>query len=167
MLNDLRGYIELANGLSEVTSAKAKEIAMMLVSQGLALSTKAPDVKGQIQELADELLSTSRHNREMLVGLVRAEVDRTVGRMGFVREDELAAVRRHVQRLEQQLHELQGKGAAPKKPAAKKPAARKSAAKKPAAKKSAAKDTSATAASVAPESPAVATDASAATDDAS
>ncbi|MDD2858465.1 MAG: hypothetical protein PHU75_07305 [Candidatus Nanopelagicales bacterium] len=150
MLNDLRGYIELANGLSEVTSAKAKEIAMMLVSQGLALSTKAPDVKGQIQELADELLSTSRHNREMLVGLVRAEVDRTVSRMGFVREDELAAVRRHVQRLEQQLHELQGKGAAPKKSAAKKSAVKKSAPKKSAAKKPAAEQ------SAAPEAPSAA-----------
>lgn len=133
MLNDLRGYIELANGLTEVTRAKAQEIAMMLVSQGLALSTKAPDVKGQIQELADDLLSTSRHNREMLVGLVRAEVDRTVGRMGFVREDELAAVRRHVQRVEQQLHDLQGAGST----IAKKRAAKKPAAKKPADKKAA------------------------------
>jgi polyhydroxyalkanoate synthesis regulator phasin len=100
MLNDLRGYLQLANGLSDVTKAKAKEIAMELVSQGIALSTKAPDIKGQVQELTDELLSTSRNNREMLIGLVTSEVDRAVSRMGFVREDELAAVRRHVQRLE-------------------------------------------------------------------
>ena len=56
MLNDLRGYLQLANGLSDVTKAKAKEIAKELVSQGIQLSTKAPDLKGQVQELAYELL---------------------------------------------------------------------------------------------------------------
>ncbi|MDP2288463.1 MAG: polyhydroxyalkanoate synthesis protein PhaF [Actinomycetota bacterium] len=131
MLNDLRGYLQLANGLTDVTAAKAKDMAASLIAQGLILSTKAPDLVGQVQELADDLLSTSRNNREMLKGLVRTEVDRTVSRMGFVREDELAAVRRHVQRLEQELHSQNG---AAKKPAAKKPAAKK-AAKKPAAKK--------------------------------
>jgi hypothetical protein len=62
---------------------------------------------GQVQELADDLVTTSRNNREMLVGMIRAEVDRAVGRMGFVREDELAALRRHVQRLEKQIADLQ------------------------------------------------------------
>jgi len=125
MLNDLRAYLQLANGLSDVTKAKAKEIAMELVSQGIALSTKAPDIKGQVQELTDELLSTSRNNREMLIGLVTSEVDRAVSRMGFVREDELAAVRRHVQRLEKEIAEVKNsatkvasKSAAPKKNAA-------------------------------------------------
>lgn len=142
MLNDLRGYLQLANGLSDVTKAKAKEIAMELVSQGIQLSTKAPDIKGQVQELADELLSTSRNNREMLLGLVTSEVDRAVSRMGFVREDELAAVRRHVQRLEKEIAEVKN---------AKSPVAEKSAtvqpAKKSAAKKSAAKKSPATKAS--------------------
>ena len=126
MLNDLRGYLQLANGLTDVTAAKAKEMAASLIAQGLILSTKAPDLVGQVQELADDLLSTSRNNRDMLKGLVRSEVDRSVSRMGFVREDELAAVRRHIQRLEQELHSQNG--------SAKKTAAKKSAAKKPAAK---------------------------------
>lgn len=139
MLNDLRGYLQLANGLSEVTAAKAKEVAANLIAQGLILSTKAPDLVGQVQELADDLLSTSRNNREMLVGLVRTEVDRTVSRMGFVREDELAAVRRHIQRIEQELHSQTGgvKKSPAKKSPAKKSVAKKSVAKKPAAKKAA------------------------------
>ncbi len=106
MFEDLRGYLQMASGLTEVTAAKAKEIAMALVSQGLNISAKGPDVVGQVQELADDLVSTSKENREMLLGLIRSEVDRAVGRMGFVREDELAALRRHVQRLEQQLLDL-------------------------------------------------------------
>ena len=47
---------------------------------------------------------------------IEAEVDKAVGRMGFVREDELAALRRHVQRLESEVHEL--KSAAASAPAA-------------------------------------------------
>ncbi|CAB4930262.1 MAG: polyhydroxyalkanoate synthesis protein PhaF [Actinobacteria bacterium] len=106
MLDDLRGYLQLATGLTEVTANRAKEAAMSLVGQGFSLSTKAPDVVGQVQELADDLVSTSKSNRELLVSMIRSEVDKAVGRMGFVREDELAALRRHVQRLEQQLDEL-------------------------------------------------------------
>ena len=79
---------------------------MSLVGQGFSLSTKAPDVVGQVQELADDLVSTSKTNRELLVSMIRSEVDKAVGRMGFVREDELAALRRHVLRLEQHIDEL-------------------------------------------------------------
>lgn len=123
MFEDLRGYLQLATGLSEVTAAKAKEAAMALVAHGLSFTTKAPDVVGQVQELADDLMTTSRSNREALTGLIRAEVDRAVGRMGFVREDELAALRRHVQRLEEQVHRLSAtQGEAPAAPAATEPA---------------------------------------------
>ena len=149
MLNDLRGYLQLANGLSDVTKAKAKEIAMELVNQGIALSTKAPDIKGQVQELTDELLSTSRNNRELLLGLVTSEVDRVLSRMGFVREDELAAVRRHVQRLEKEIADVKAsdrkspsnvapaKNAGAAKSTAKKPAVKKAVAQKSVAKKAA------------------------------
>lgn len=134
MLNDLRGYLQLANGLTEVTASKAKDMAATLIAQGMLLSTKAPDLVGQVQELADDLMNTSRTNREMLVGLVRSEVDRTVSRMGFVREDDLAAVRRHVQRLEQEMHSKAS--AKPAKKAAKKSTAKKTTASKPAPKAS-------------------------------
>lgn len=106
MLNDIRGYFQMASGLTEVTAAKAREIAMSLVGQGVNLSTKAPDVVGQVQELADELVATSKGNRDLLSGMIRTEVDKAVGRMGFVREDELAALRRHVQRLESEMSEF-------------------------------------------------------------
>ncbi len=106
MLDDIRGYLQMASGLTEVTAAKAREIAMALVGQGMNLSTKAPDVVGQVQELADDLVATSKGNRDLLTGMIRTEVDKAVGRMGFVREDELAALRRHVQRLESEIGEL-------------------------------------------------------------
>ena len=131
VLDALRGYVQLATGLTEVTVAKAREAAAALLSQGLDLE-KVPDVPGrdsavsaatvaasQVQGLADDLLETSKQNRELLTGLVRTEVDRAAGRLGFVREEELAAVRRHVSRLETQLAEVRAQiGSANAGPAA-------------------------------------------------
>ena len=103
MLEGLRGYVQLATGLTEVTAAKARDAAMALVSQGMQVSGKTPDVVGSVQDLADDLVTTSKQNREMLVSLIRTEVDKAVGRMGFVREDELAALRARVDGLETKL----------------------------------------------------------------
>ena len=95
--------ITASPGLTEVTAAKARDAAMALVSQGMQVSGKTTDVVGSVQDLADDLVTTSKENREMLVGLIRTEVDRAVGRMGFVREDELAALRARVEGLEAEL----------------------------------------------------------------
>jgi polyhydroxyalkanoate synthesis regulator phasin len=137
VLDALRGYVQLATGLTEVTMAKAREAAAALLAQGLDLGN-VPDVPGkdsavsaatvaasQVQGLADDLLETSKQNRELLTGLVRTEVDRAAGRLGFVREEELAAVRRHVSRLETQLAEVRAQisGGALGAPAASAPAA--------------------------------------------
>ena len=100
MLEGLRGYLQLASGVTEVTASKARDAAMSLVNQGLQMTGKTPDVVGSVQDIADDLMATSKQNREMLVGMIRTEVDRAVGRMGFVREDELAALRARVERLE-------------------------------------------------------------------
>ena len=111
MLDDLRSYLQMASGLTEATTAKAKDVVTGLLSSGLSLTTKAmpaPEMMGQVQELADDLVATSKNNRDTLTAMIRAEVDKAVGRMGFVREDELAALRRHVQRLERQIADIQG-----------------------------------------------------------
>ena len=102
MLDAVRGYAQIASGLTEVTTKKALEVVRAL--QPGAVDAGA--IGDRVQGLADDLVATSRQNRELLVGLVRTEVDRAVGRMGFVREEELAAVRRHVQRLETQIAAL-------------------------------------------------------------
>lgn len=115
VLDALRGYVQLATGLTEVTVSKAREAAAAVIAQGIELAAASREVPGgdtamaaasQVQDLADGLLETSKQNRELLTDLVRTEVDRAAGRMGFVREDELAAVRRHVARLETQLVEI-------------------------------------------------------------
>jgi len=102
VLEGLRGYVQLASGVTEVTASKARDAAMSLVNQGMQLTGKTPDVVGSVQDIADDLMATSKQNREVLVGMIRTEVDRAVGRMGFVREDELAALRARVERLERE-----------------------------------------------------------------
>ena len=121
MLDDLRSYLQMASGLTEATTSKARDVVTGLISTGLSLSTKAvpaPEMMGQVQDLADDLVATSKNNRDMLTGMIRAEVDKAVGRMGFVREEELAALRRHVQRLEQQVQDLDAVVASQPAPAA-------------------------------------------------
>ena len=104
MIDVLRSYLQMATGIVEASTDKAKEAAASLASQDLDVSALSPEtLAAQVQDLADDLVEQSRTNREILVGLVKSEVDRTVSRMGFVREEELAAVRKHVQRLEGQI----------------------------------------------------------------
>ena len=105
----LRGYVQLANGLTEVTRQRALQAAKQLVDQGgevveqAVSSVGAASVARQAQTLAEDLLATSRTNRDLLVGLVRTEVERAVARMGLVGADELAAMIRVVDRLQNQL----------------------------------------------------------------
>lgn len=113
MIDAIKGYVQLATGLTEVTARKAYEAASGLVAALPDLRHTGSETAKQVQDLADDLVEQSRTNREMVVGLVRTEVDRAVGRMGFVREEELAAVRRHVARLEAELAEMRAAGPTP------------------------------------------------------
>ena len=89
VMDALKGYVQLATGLTEVTAAKARDAASALVNQGMQWTGKSSDAMESVQDIADDLLVTSQQNREALMGMIRTEVDRAVGRLGFVREDEL------------------------------------------------------------------------------
>jgi polyhydroxyalkanoate synthesis regulator phasin len=147
----LRGYLALASGVTEVTAARARAAARVLVEQGESTA-------GQISTLAEDLMETSRRNREGLVLIVRHEVEATLRRLGLGAAGDVDALTQRVRRLEQAVRELgRSRDAAgadrsstsANKSAAKKPATRKStqkkttagATKKAAAKKAAAKTT--------------------------
>jgi polyhydroxyalkanoate synthesis regulator phasin len=110
VLDAVKSYLQMASGIAEAGAAKAMETAQDLFTQGLPDISSAPEqLAEQVQLIADDLMEQSRTNRELIVGLLRTEVERAVGRIGFVREEELAAVRAHVDRLEQQLRDAAGK----------------------------------------------------------
>jgi hypothetical protein len=109
VVDALRGYAQLAGGLTDVTRQRAAQAARQLADQGggllvsVASSNGSAELARQVQGLAEDLLATSRTNRDLLVGLIRTEVERAIGRLGLVGADELSAMARVVERLQNQL----------------------------------------------------------------
>jgi hypothetical protein len=136
VMDALRGYVQLASGLTEVTRQRAQQAAKQLLQQSGAESLTT-GLTAKVSDLADEIVATSKSNRALLQAIVTNEVEGAVARLGFVRAEEVAALRRRLEKLEQ--------AAAP---AAASPASKttpsKSAAAKTAAKKAQAKKTTAT-----------------------
>ena len=103
MLEELKPYLDMANGLTEVTRQRATEVAKALIAQGMALSVKGEASDKDVRDVADEVLTSVKANREFLLDLVRTEVQKATGAMGFVHTDELDSLRRHIERLERQV----------------------------------------------------------------
>ena len=116
MIDSLRTYVTLVTGVTEATATKAKEVASGLLDLGFARLSGTESV----QALADDVLSASEANRAKLVELIRSEIDKAAARMGFVREDELAALRARVERLERGATEAVAPATAPTEAAPKK-----------------------------------------------
>ena len=147
VMDAVRGYVQLASGLTEVTKQKAQAAAKALLQQ-----TGADALTSKVSDLADEIVATSKSNRQLLQAIVAYEVEGAVARLGFVRSEEVAALTRRVKALETELAEAHAAGPVPdplvgdapvltKKEAAKKASAKKAVplAKKAAAKKAAKK----------------------------
>ena len=142
VLDGLRGYIQLASGLTDVTRDRARAVVKSVLAQGEAgVGVVVPTpVRTQVGALTDDLLATSRANRDLLLNLVRGEVERSVARLGLVSGQELAAATRRSSALERRVaaleDELHRSRSTAKKSTAKKSTAKKSTAKKSTAKKS-------------------------------
>ncbi|PZS36566.1 MAG: hypothetical protein DLM59_00930 [Pseudonocardiales bacterium] len=154
MRKAVRDYLAIANSVAEVPRRRVVAAAKALAAQGEATA-------GQVGSLTEELLETSKNNREALANLVRFEVDRALGRLGLATSDEVAALARRVTALEAELRAATGPPAVPaaatvpsaKAPAqapAKKAAAKRAPVKVPAKKAPAKKAPAKTAAKKAP-----------------
>jgi len=129
----LRGYLSLASGLTEITAARARAAARSLVEQGEATA-------GQVSAVAEDLLATSRRNRESLSLLVRHEVEQAVRRLGVGASSDVESLTTRVRELERTVRELRARATRPaEQPPAQKAPAQKAPAKKTAAKKTAKK----------------------------
>ncbi|MGW1345187.1 phasin family protein [Kribbella sp. NPDC002412] len=147
VLDALRGYVQLASGLTEVTKQRAEAAAKALLQQtGADKLTSGLTTK--VSDLADEIVATSKSNRQLLQAIVTNEVEGAVARLGFVRAEEVNALARRVQTLETELAAARSGAAAPAgdplaeaAPAPAQAAAAKKAAKKAPAEQAAAKKT--------------------------
>ena len=100
----IRGYIQLASGLTELSRAKATEAAHAVLMLPAAM-TSAPMVT-QVTALADELLGAATTNRANLLALVRSEVENAVERAGLVPAADLDRARAGLARLSADIEEL-------------------------------------------------------------
>ena len=70
MLEGLRGYVQMAVGLTDVTTAKAREVAGSLLTgggiPGVAAGTSG--MAAQVAGLAEDLVVTARGNRDAQIG---------------------------------------------------------------------------------------------------
>ncbi len=150
VLDGLRGYLQLASGLTDVTRERALAAAKAVATQGAAgVNAVVPaPVTTQVSTLTEDLLAASKANRALLLHLIQAEIERSVARLGLVSAHELDAAARRAKGLEKRVAELEeelGKSATARKAAntrARKATTKKSA-KKTTAKKSAAKKSTA------------------------
>lgn len=124
----VRNYLALANGLVDVPRQQAMRAAKALVGQGEATA-------GQVGSLAEDLVTTSRGNRDVLVRLIGYEVDRALGRLGLATAEEVRTLSDRVRQLEQAQREASAMPrdtSAPKAPTGAAKAARPAKATRPA-----------------------------------
>lgn len=118
----LQRYVDAASGLTNLTTAKAEQIAKQLVKSGEA-------AQDQVGEIVDDLLERQKKNREAVVSLVRSETDRAVRAMGLATTREVEGLQREVASLKRELNRVEGQVGTARKRTAKK-ASKTSGAKK-------------------------------------
>jgi len=102
----IRGYLQLASGLTELSRARATEVANAVLN--LPTSMASGPMAAQVAALADELLAAATANRASLLALVRSEVENAVGRAPLVPAADLGRARAGLMRLSTELEELRG-----------------------------------------------------------
>ncbi|GGK07802.1 hypothetical protein GCM10010123_42180 [Pilimelia anulata] len=124
-----QAYFELLTGVTEATRKRARGVATKLVGSGVATAA-------QVQALTEDLMSNGAANRAALERTVRAEIDRTLDRVGLARADEVDRLAARVDALSAELAAVTGR--APER--AGKPARKAAPAKKAAPDKARAGD---------------------------
>lgn len=106
MQDERRGPTQAASEATEQTAAWARDLAAMLIGQGLQWSARAPELFGQAQQAVEGVVAGLTGNREVVTDIAAEQVDRAVARLGLVQQDELAALRSRLERLEERVVEL-------------------------------------------------------------
>ena len=109
----VRGYVQLASGLSELTRVRATELAQGLLS--LPAVATGGQMATQVGALAEELLASAESNRQNLATLVHSEVDAAVTRLGLVSAEKLEESQAETARLRAELAQLRSASTAKKK----------------------------------------------------
>jgi hypothetical protein len=111
MRDALRTCLQIAGGLTEATRRRTVDAARDLIGQtGIdveALQQRIGSaVPAEVQTLADELMASGRANRDLLLGLIREEIDKGMGRVGRI-ADEVTKVGVVLETLERRIRNLE------------------------------------------------------------
>jgi len=98
VIEALQSYAQLASGLTKTTREKAIATAKGLLEQA-GLGDVAADAGDRVSKLADELLATSKANRQLLTQFVDAEVQKAVGRLGLAKSEDIEDLRAEIAAL--------------------------------------------------------------------
>ncbi|OUC94643.1 hypothetical protein CA984_21595 [Streptosporangium minutum] len=93
----LRGYVQAATGLTEMTTNRARAVVRELLSSG---ETGLSQMSGQVDKMAKELVAMGKTNREQLDELVRLDVNRLLGALDLARDEDVDRLRARVGELE-------------------------------------------------------------------
>ncbi len=99
VMDALRGYLQLANGVTEMSRQRATAMAKAMLSSPEA-------TREQVATLANDLVEASKANRDAVASLVKYEVDRGLGRLGFATAEELTEMTARVRSLESEVRDL-------------------------------------------------------------
>lgn len=88
-------YLDLAGGLGHITQRGAETVVKTLVKQGEMAADLA-------EKAVDDLLARSEANRQAVRSMVEAEIERTIARLGLVRQEEVAGLQARMEQLEAQ-----------------------------------------------------------------
>ncbi|TKA08986.1 histone [Actinacidiphila oryziradicis] len=111
MRDALRTCLQIAGGLAEATRRRTAHAARELLDQaGIDvddLQRKIGErIPPEVQTLTDELIASGRANRDLLTGLIREEVDKTLSRVGRI-ADEVTKVGVVLEVLERRVRNLE------------------------------------------------------------
>jgi len=114
VLDMMKGYLQLAAGLGDLSRRKAMDLARELVDGAPVAGLRGGAGSGtevlggsvaSVAAVADELMAIGRQNRRLLVQLVRTETEAVLASVG-ARPERAAATDRGMERLDDQLRAL-------------------------------------------------------------
>lgn len=103
MNSALQKYLDAASGLTNLTTAKAEQIAKGLVRSGEAASD-------QVGDIVDDLMDRQRKNRDAMIALVKSETNRAVRNMGLATNTEVERLQKQVADLKRELAKVSAEG---------------------------------------------------------
>jgi len=106
MRDTVRTYAQFGLGVAEVALTRVATLVRDLAEQAPGMAARSSAGENREGPEVGDTAPAAAAEGEDLAALIRREIDLAIGRLGLVREEEIAALRRHLRRLEEGVAEL-------------------------------------------------------------